>query len=112
MAVSDADLSPARRDFSVAAANPGVARVIVYADLRTGAPGFRAALAAMGEAEPIGQGVWALRTHLSAGEIRTRLGLETHRGDRLFILDATRDRFACLDLGPEIEARLRRLWRP
>ena len=93
------------------AANTGEARLLVIADLRSGSPSFQPALNSLGENTQITCMVWALRTMESVGAVRNRLGAETRQGDRLIIVDATRDRFAHLGLGPEVESRLRQIWR-
>lgn len=97
---------------TAAAAGHGVeARLLVIADLRSGSPSFQPALSSLGENTQITQSVWALRTSESVGAVRNRLGAETRQGDRLIVVDATRDRFAHLGLGPEVESRLRQIWR-
>lgn len=93
------------------AGHSGEARLLVIADLRSGSPSFEPALCALGENTQITQTVWALRTSESVGAVRNRLGAETRQGDRLIVVDATRDRFAHLGLGPEVESRLRQIWR-
>lgn len=94
-----------------AAAHTGEARLLVIADLRSGSPTFQSALSSLGENTQITPLVWALRTQESVGAVRNRLGSETRQGDRLIVVDATRDRFAHLGLGPEVESRLRQIWR-
>lgn len=102
--------SPAQRGLA-AATHTGEARLLVIADLRSGSPTFESALCSLGENTQITSIVWALRTMESVGAVRNRLGAETRQGDRLIVVDATRDRFAHLGLGPEVESRLRQIWR-
>ena len=86
-------------------------RMLVFADLRISSQSFLIALNQLGDCICIGQGVWALRTFESVAVVRNRLAAETLLKDRLLIADMTRDRFAGVNLGPEVEERLRQIWR-
>jgi len=86
-------------------------RMLIFADLRIGTQRFVSTLGALGDCVPLGLGVWALRTGESIAVVRNRLAAETQPQDRLLVADITRDRFAAVNLGPEVESRLRQVWR-
>lgn len=87
------------------------ANVFVYADIRSGAMHrFVAALEAMGSLCELSDGLWLARTRFSAGSIRNTLSQTLERGDRFVVIDASRDRFAWFNLGPEVDARVSRVW--
>ncbi len=89
----------------------GGANVFVHAEIRSGAwNGFMAALESMGAICELSTGLWLLRTRHSAGIIRNALSQTLQQGDRFVVVDATRDRFAWFNLGPEIDVRVAKVW--
>lgn len=87
------------------------ANVFVYAEIVSGAfLGFMAALEGMGSVADLAPGLWLLRTRFSAGVIRNTLSQTLERGDRFVVMDATRDRLAWFNLGPEVDVRIAHVW--
>lgn len=87
------------------------ANVFVHADISSGGTtDFMAALTSMGHICELSSGVWILRTRLSVGRIRNTLSQALQHGDRLIVVDATRDRFAWFNLGPEVDVKIGKVW--
>ncbi|MDX2273888.1 MAG: DUF4339 domain-containing protein [Hyphomonadaceae bacterium] len=87
------------------------ANVFVFAEIRSGAwMRFMAALEAMGALVELAPGLWLVRTRHSAGVIRNNLSQTLERGDKFVVMDATRDRFAWYNLGPEVDVRIGHVW--
>jgi hypothetical protein len=87
------------------------ANVFVQAEIVSGSwMAFTAALESMGTLCDLGPGLWLLRTRYSAGVIRNTLSQTLERGDRFVVIDATRDRFAWFNLGPEVDVRISKVW--
>jgi hypothetical protein len=88
------------------------ANIFIWADLMSDrALTFEAALVHIGPFAPIGPGAWIVRSRMTAGQIRNRLTPHLGRGDRCTVIDASRDRMAWFNLGPEVEINLREIWR-
>jgi len=102
-------MAPARAGAS--AADTEAANVFVHAEIFSGSwMGFMAALESMGVVCDLGPGLWLVRTRFSAGVIRNTLCQTLERGDRFVVVDATRDRFAWFNLGPEVDVRIGKVW--
>lgn len=87
------------------------ANVFVHAEIVSGSwNAFMAALESMGAVCDLAPGLWLVRTRFSAGVIRNTLSQTLERGDRFVVIDATRDRFAWFNLGPEIDVRIGKVW--
>ncbi|MGE0595298.1 MAG: DUF4339 domain-containing protein [Hyphomonadaceae bacterium] len=87
------------------------ANVFVHAEIHSGAwTPFMAALESMGAVCDLAPGLWLVRTRFSAGVIRNTLSQTLERGDRFVVIDATRDRFAWFNLGPEVDVNIGRVW--
>jgi hypothetical protein len=87
------------------------ANVFVNAEIVSGSwNAFMAALESMGAVCDLAPGLWLVRTRFSAGVIRNTLSQTLERGDRFVVIDATRDRFAWFNLGPEIDVRIGKVW--
>jgi hypothetical protein len=96
-----------------AAANDAeeAANVFVHAEICSGSwMQFMAALESMGYVCDLGPGFWLLRTRFTSGVIRNTLSQTLERSDRVVVIDATRDRLAWFNLGPEIDVRIGRVW--
>lgn len=113
------DWSPARRIMALRGlrtptpANdvPKTANVFVHAEIFSGAwMGFVSALESLGRICEMAPGLWLLRTEHSAGVIRNTLSQTLERGDRFVVIDATRDRLAWFNLGPETDVRISHVW--
>jgi hypothetical protein len=87
------------------------ANVFVHAEILSGAwNGFVAALESMGRICEMAPGLWLVRTSHSAGVLRNTLSQTLERGDRFVVIDATRDRLAWFNLGPEKDVRISQVW--
>lgn len=87
------------------------ANVFVHAEIMSGAwQGFVAALESMGFVCELSPGLWLVRTRFSAGVIRNTLSQTLERGDRFVVVDASRDRLAWFNLGPEVDVRISKVW--
>ena len=69
-----------------------------------------AALESMGFVCDLGPGLWLVRTRFTSGVIRNTLSQTLERGDRFVVIDATRDRLAWFNLGPEVDVRIGKVW--
>ncbi len=87
------------------------ANVFVHAEIVSGSwNAFVAAIEGMGAVCELAPGLWLVRTRFSAGVIRNTLSQTLERGDRFVVIDASRDRFAWFNLGPEIDVRIGKVW--
>ena len=90
---------------------PDAANIFVHAEIRSGAHHeFAAALEALGSMCELAPGLFLVRTRFSAGIVRNTLSQTLMAGDRFAVIDATRNRFAWFNLGPEIDARVSSVW--
>lgn len=86
-------------------------RYIIAADMKSGS------IAALGE-EILNFGpaclvmpqVWILVSEISLSTLRSELIQKLGKLDTLFVADATHDKAAWFNFGPEIDAKVRRLW--
>jgi GYF domain 2 len=65
---------------------------------------------ALGAAHRFGAQAWALSSEISLNTIRNALVQKLGKIDTLFIVDATRDKAAWFNFGPETDTRIRRMW--
>lgn len=87
------------------------ANVFVHAEIFSGSwQSFMAALESMGAVCELAPGLWLVRTRFSAGVIRNTLSQTLERGDRFVVIDATRDRLAWFNLGPEVDVKITKVW--
>ena len=98
--------TPAAANDTVEAAN-----VFVHAEIVSGAwMAFMAGLEGMGTVCDLAPGLWLVRTPFSAGVVRNTLSQTLEIGDRFVVIDATRDRLAWFNLGPEVDVRIAKVW--
>lgn len=98
--------TPAATTDTIEAAN-----VFVHAEIVSGSwNAFMAGLESLGAVCDLAPGLWLLRTKFSAGVIRNTLSQTLERGDRFVVVDATRDRLAWFNLGPETDVRIAKVW--
>ncbi len=64
----------------------------------------------LGPAYAILPQVWILSTEASVNNVRNTLIQKLGKLDVLFVVDATHDKAAWFNFGPEAESRLRRAW--
>lgn len=65
----------------------------------------------LGRTVRIMPGVWLLSATMTSGAIRNQLMKYFSTTDTFFIVDATRDKLAWFNLGPEIDSSIRQVWR-
>jgi hypothetical protein len=88
------------------------ANFVVIADLRSRGSGpFEAAIGKLGDCYRLNGLVWLLHTDRTAGAIRNELVQHLGHSDNLVIVDATRGKTAWFNLGPEADARIRKVWK-
>jgi hypothetical protein len=104
--------SQATRATPAAALDPASANFIVIADIRSRASTpFEAAMLKMGDGYRLNPLTWLLHTDRTASAIRNELVQHLGQTDTLFIADATRGKTAWFNLGPEPDAKIRRVWK-
>jgi len=92
-------------------ANDVAANVVVHAEIVSGAfNAFVAGLESLGFICELANGLWLLRTRQSVGTIRNTLSQTLEMGDRFIVVDATRDRLAWFNLGPDVDVRIAKVW--
>lgn len=87
------------------------ANVFVHAEIFSGATmAFMAALEGFGTVCDLAPSLWLVRTKFSSGIMRNTLSQTLETGDRFVVIDATRDRLAWFNLGPETDVRIGKVW--
>ena len=96
-----------------AAAGSQFANLVVVADLKSGASrGFEQSLNKLGEVYRLNLQTWLLHTECTAGAVRNELVQHLGALDSLFVVDASRGgRSTWFNLGPEADAKIRKVWR-
>lgn len=85
--------------------------IVVIADMKSRSiNGLEEAIFNMGQAAPILPQVWLLTTTHSLNAVRNMLVQKLGTLDTLFVVDATHDKAAWFNFGPESDSRLRRIW--
>ena len=85
--------------------------VLVVADMKSRSiNGLEEEIYKLGQACPILPQVWLLRTDQSINTVRNLLVQQLGKLDALFVVDATNNKAAWFNFGPEADARIRRLW--
>jgi hypothetical protein len=84
---------------------------VIIADLRQrGAVPFEAAINKLGPNYRLSPNVWMLQSALTAGAIRNELTPTVGGHDNCVVVDATRNKIAWFNLGPQADASLRAIW--
>jgi hypothetical protein len=91
---------------------PGeLSHYIVMADMKSrSAAGLEEELLNLGQTYRVLPQVWLLACDQSINAVRNTLVQKLGKLDMLFVVDATRDRAAWFNFGPEADTRIRRLW--
>lgn len=91
---------------------PGaLSHYIIVADMKSrSAAGLEEEVFNLGPAYAVLPQVWLLACDLSINAVRNTLVQKLGKLDMLFVVDATRDRAAWFNFGPEADTRIRRLW--
>ncbi|KAB7739238.1 hypothetical protein F2P47_13550 [Parvibaculum sedimenti] len=91
---------------------PETANFIIIMDIKARYAGpLEQAIMSLGPAYKLAPNVWCVNTNGTAGGLLNDLSMHIGKSDTMFIVDATRDRTAWLNLGPESDAKIRRVWR-
>ena len=93
------------------AAPSATSRFIIVADMKSGSiGGLEEEIAKLGNTCSVLPQVWLLSTELTISAIRNALIQKLGKVDMLLVIDAARDKAAWFNFGPEMDARIRRLW--
>jgi hypothetical protein len=88
------------------------ANFIVIMDIKARFAGpLEQAIMSLGPAYKLAPNVWCVNTNSTAAGLLNDLSIHIGKTDSMFIVDATRDRTAWHNLGPETDAKIRRVWR-
>lgn len=102
-----APLFPTERDVQTEPAN-----FAIIFDLKSrGTNKLEEHIMSLGRTVRIMPGVWLLSATMTSGAIRNQLMKYFSTTDTFFIVDATRDKLAWFNLGPEIDSSIRQVWR-
>jgi GYF domain 2 len=93
-------------------AKPGErAHIIIIADMKSRSiDGLEEEIYKLGPAFAFLPQAWLLSTDMSVNAIRNLLVQQLGKLDALFLVDATRDKAAWFNFGPEADTRIRRNW--
>ena len=87
------------------------ALIVVIADMKSRSiVGLEEEIYRLGQACPLLPQIWLLRTEQSVNAVRNHLVQQLGKLDVLFVVDATNNKAAWFNFGPEAEARIRRIW--
>jgi len=85
--------------------------VVIIADMKSRSiAGLEEEIYRLGQACPLLPQIWLLRTDQSVNAVRNHLVQQLGKLDVLFVVDATNNKAAWFNFGPEVEARIRRVW--
>jgi hypothetical protein len=92
--------------------NPGVrSHIVIIADMKSRSiDGLEEEIFKLGPAFAFLPQAWLLSSEMSVNAIRNLLVQQLGKLDVLFVVDATRDKAAWFNFGPEADARIRRNW--
>ncbi len=86
--------------------------IVIIADMKSGSIArLEEEIATFGPACAILPQVWLLASDTSVTNVRNHLVQQLGKLDMLFVIDATNDKAAWFNFGPEVDARIRKIWR-
>jgi len=86
-------------------------RYIIVADMKSRSiAGLEQEIMRCGQAVALMPQAWLLTSEMAINALRNTLVQRLGRIDMLFIVDATRNKAAWFNYGPEADARIRRIW--
>jgi hypothetical protein len=92
-------------------AEAGEANIVVVTEVFSGATDrVLHELARLGRHVELTPGLYLLRTRHTSGAVRNTLSQAMERGDKFLVVDATRDRLAWYNMGPEVDVRIKEIW--
>jgi hypothetical protein len=105
-------IDDARQVNAAAASTETPANLLVITEVKSGvSDAVASVLNRYGEAVSIVPGVWLVRARTTASTLRNDLSHLLDREDKLFVVDASRDRSAWFNFASETDAKVRGLWR-
>lgn len=91
---------------------PETSNFIIVMDVKSRYTGpLEEAIMSLGPAYKLAPNVWCVNAAATAPGLLNDLSMHIGKTDSMFIVDATRDRTAWHNLGPETDAKIRRVWR-
>ncbi|MBX3447634.1 MAG: DUF4339 domain-containing protein [Parvibaculaceae bacterium] len=91
---------------------PDTANFLIVMDIKARFTGpLEQAIMSLGPAYKLAPNVWCVNTDATAAGLLNDLSQHIGRTDSMFIADTTRDRTAWSSMGPEVDAKIRRVWR-
>lgn len=91
---------------------PDTANFIIVMDIKARFAGpLEQAIMSLGAAYKLAPNVWCVNADATAAGMLNDLSQYIGRSDSMFIADTTRDRTAWSSMGPEVDAKIRRVWR-
>jgi hypothetical protein len=89
----------------------GINHIVIIADMKSRSiNGLEEAVFNMGQAASVLPQIWLLATTSSLNAVRNTLVQKLGTLDTLFVVDATHDKAAWSNFGPESDSRMRRIW--
>lgn len=89
----------------------GPSHFVIVADMKSGSiAGLDDEILRLGQAYRFGPQAWLLSSEAPINVVRTALVKKLGKLDTLFIVDATRDKVAWFNYGPEADTRIRKMW--
>ena len=99
-------IAPTRTD------QPETSNLAIIFDLKSrGHSKLEEDIMSLGAAVRVLPGFWLLNAPMTSGSVRNRLTKHFGAIDTFFIIDASRDKLAWFNLGPEIDSHIRKVWR-
>lgn len=84
---------------------------IIVADMKSRSiAGLEEEIFALGQAQPILPQAWILSSETPINVVRNTLVKRLGKLDTIFVVDATHDKAAWFNFGPETDTRIRRIW--
>lgn len=91
---------------------PRGANFVIIADIRSrNGYAFERELDKIGEAYRLNTVCWLVHTEFPVGQVRNSLLPHLGKTDSLMVVDSSNGKSAWFNLGPEAEARIRKIWR-
>ncbi|MDO8839589.1 MAG: GYF domain-containing protein [Parvibaculum sp.] len=93
-------------------AQPESANFLIVLDIKARFAGpLEQAIMSLGPAYKLAANVWCVNADATAPGLLNDLSVHIGKTDSMFIADTTRDRTAWSSMGPEVDAKIRRVWR-
>jgi hypothetical protein len=92
-------------------AGPVTSHLIIISDMKSrSSHGLEEEIVKLGHACPVFPQVWILNTEQTVNAVRNVLIQQLGKLDLLLVIDASHDKAAWFNFGPEMDARIRRTW--